>query len=236
MERRLRDRAEAGRLLAEELRSYANRSDVLVLALPRGGVPVAYEIARRLEAPLDVLIVRKLGVPWNEELAMGAITTGGVRVLNDDVVKSLRIAEEEIASVEAKERKELERRERVYRGDRPAPDVRGRTVILVDNGVATGTTMLAAIAALRKLGPARIVVAVAVAPRSTYEELKAVADEVVCLMTPESFHAISMWYENFAQTTDAEVQDLLARVALDRAVTAWISGASDRSIKALGKR
>jgi predicted phosphoribosyltransferase len=151
---------------------------------------------------------------------MGAIASGGVRVLKDDVVKSLRITEEEIASVEAKERKELERRERVYKGNRPAPDVRGRTVILVDNGVATGTTMLAAIAALKKLGPARIVVAVAVAPRSTYEELKAVADEVVCLKTPEIFYALSMWYENFAQTTDAEVQDLLARAARDISVAA----------------
>jgi putative phosphoribosyl transferase len=211
MEKPLKDRAEAGRLLAEKLTAYANREDVIVLGLPRGGVPVAFEIAKRLKAPLDVFVVRKLGVPWQEELAMGAIATGGVRVLNDDVVKAYAISEEEITSVEAKEQKELERRERAYRGDRPALDVRGRTVLLVDNGIATGTTMRAGLAALRKLQPARIVVAVAVAPQSTYEELKAEADEVVCILTPEAFFAISMWYERFAQTTDEEVRDLLAR-------------------------
>jgi putative phosphoribosyl transferase len=213
MKVRFKDRSEAGSLLAERLTAYADRNDVVVLALPRGGVPVAFEIAQKLHAPLDVFIVRKLGVPWQEELAMGAIASGGVRVLNDDVVKASRISDEQIASVQAKEQKELERREQAYRAGRPAPDVRGRTVILVDNGIATGTTIRAGLAALRKLQPARIVVAVAVAPQSTYEELKAEADEVICLLTPEVFFAISMWYERFAQTTDEEVRDLLARAS-----------------------
>jgi putative phosphoribosyl transferase len=220
MEKPLKDRTEAGRLLAEKLTAYANREDVIVLGLPRGGVPVAFEIAKKLEAPLDVFVVRKLGVPWQEELAMGAIATGGVRVLNDEVVKAYRISDEEIDEVEAKEKKELERREREYRGDRPALDVRGRTVLLVDNGVATGTTMRAGLAALRKLQPGRIVVAVAVAPQSTYEALKAEADEVVCLLAPETFYAISMWYERFKQTTDEEVRDLLARALKQRTASA----------------
>jgi len=211
MEKPLKDRTEAGRLLAEKLSAYATREDVIVLGLPRGGVPVAFEIAKKLEAPLDVFIVRKLGVPWQEELAMGAIATGGVRVLNDDVVKAYAISEQDIDLVEAEEKKELERRERAYRGDRPPLDVRGRTVLLVDDGIATGTTMRAGLAALRKLQPSRIVVAVAVAPQSTYEELKAEADEVICILTPESLFAISMWYERFTQTTDEEVRDLLAR-------------------------
>lgn len=219
MEKRLKDRTEAGRLLAQKLTAYANREDVVVLALPRGGVPVAFEIATRLNAPLDVFIVRKLGVPWQEELAMGAIATGGVRVLNEDVVRLCNITDEQIASVEAKERKELERREQAYRGGRPAPDVSGRTVILVDDGIATGTTMRAALAALKKLQPSRIVVAVAVAPQSTYDELKAEADEVICLLTPEMFFAISRWYERFAQTTDEEVRDLLARAPKQRSAS-----------------
>jgi putative phosphoribosyl transferase len=213
MKKPLKDRMEAGRLLAEKLTAYANREDLVVLALPRGGVPVAFEIANRLDAPLDVFVVRKLGVPWQPELAMGAIATGGVRVLNDDVVKAYHLTDDEIALVEVKEKHELVRRERAYRGQRPATDVRGRTVILVDNGIATGTTMLAAIAALRQLQPARIVVAVAVAPLSTYERLKAEADEVVCLFAPETFYAVSLWYAHFEQTTDAEVRDLLARAA-----------------------
>jgi putative phosphoribosyl transferase len=219
VEKRLKDRTEAGRLLAQKLTAYANREDVVVLALPRGGVPVAFEIATRLNAPLDVFIVRKLGVPWQEELAMGAIATGGVRVLNEDVVRLCNITDEQIASVEAKERKELERREQAYRGGRPAPDVSGRTVILVDDGIATGTTMRAALAALKKLQPSRIVVAVAVAPQSTYDELKAEADEVICLLTPEMFFAISRWYERFAQTTDEEVRDLLARAHKQRSAS-----------------
>ena len=216
MKKPLKDRTEAGRLLGEKLAAYRDRDDVVVLGLPRGGVPVAFEIAKRLNAPLDVFIVRKLGVPWQEELAMGAIASGSVRVLNNDVVKAYQISDEEIASVQAKEQKELERREQAYRGGRPVPDVRGRTVILVDNGIATGTTMRAGLAALRKLQPARIVVAVAVAPQSTYEELKAEADEVFCLLTPEMFFAISMWYERFEQTTDEEVRDLLSRAWAQR--------------------
>jgi putative phosphoribosyl transferase len=220
MEKPLKDRTEAGRLLAERLSSYGDREDVLVLALPRGGVPVAFEIAKKLNAPLDVFIVRKLGVPWQPELAMGAIASGGVRVLNDDVVRAYGISNEEIASVEAEEKKEMERRERVYRDERPAPDVGGKTVILVDNGIATGTTMLAALAALKKLEPARIIVAVAVAPLSTYEELEAEADEVICLITPEPFYAISLWYEHFAQTTDEEVRDLLARATEQKTASA----------------
>lgn len=220
MEKPLKDRADAGRLLADKLTAYADREDVIVLALPRGGVPVAFEIARKLRAPLDVFVVRKLGVPWQEELAMGAIATGGVRVLNDEVVRAYRISDDVLASVEAKEKKELERRERAYRGDRPALDVRGRTVLLVDNGVATGTTIRAGLAALRKLNPARIVVAVAVAPQSTYEELKAEADEVICLLAPEIFYAISLWYERFTQTTDEEVRDLLARAMEQKSASA----------------
>ena len=211
MKKPLKDRAEAGRLLADRLSGYANREDVLVLALPRGGVPVAFEIATRLNAPLDVFVVRKLGVPWYQELAMGAIATGGVRVLNDDVVKAYGLTDDEIALAEVKEKRELERRERAYRGERAALEVRDRTVILVDNGVATGTTMLAAIAALRELRPARIIVAVAVAPLSTYEQLQSEADEIVCIYAPETFNAVSLWYENFEQTTDEEVRDLLAR-------------------------
>jgi putative phosphoribosyl transferase len=211
MQKPLKDRIEAGHLLAEKLTAYANRTDVLVLALPRGGVPVAYEIAKSLNAPLDVFVVRKLGVPWQPELAMGAIASGGVRVLNEDVVRAYGITEDEIASVEVEEKKELDRRERVYRGGRAALDVEGRTVILVDNGIATGTTVRAGLMALRKLRPARIVVAVAVAPKSTYEKLKADADEVICILAPEAFYAISLWYERFQQTTDEEVRDLLAR-------------------------
>ena len=216
MERPFKDRTDAGRQLAEKLVHYANREDVVVLALPRGGVPVGYEVAKKLNAPLDVFVVRKLGTPRNEELAMGAIATGGIRVLNDEVIKALGIAEEEIAFVESDQRKELERRERIYRGERPLPRIAGRTVILVDNGIATGTTARAAIAALRKLGPARIVVGVAVAPRSTYEQLEMEADEVVCIIVPEFFYAISPWYERFAQTTDDEVCSLLERAAQER--------------------
>lgn len=216
MKKPLKDRPEAGRLLAEKLTTYANRDDVMVLALPRGGVPVAYEIAMRLKAPLDVFIVRKLGVPWQPELAMGAIASGGVLVLNEEVVTAYGISEDEIALVEIKEKEELARRERAYRGDQPALDVHGRTVILVDDGIATGTTIRAALVALRKLHPVRIVVAVAVAPKSTYEELKAEADQVVCLLAPEVFYAISMWYERFEQTTDEEVRNLLAHLAQEK--------------------
>ena len=208
-----RDRTEAGQLLAERLTDYAGRPDVLVLALPRGGVPVAYEVARALVAPLDVFVVRKLGVPGHEELAMGAIASGGEYVLNDDVVEALRIPRHVIEAVSARELRELERRERAYRGDRPAPKVRGRTVILVDDGLATGATMRAAVHALRRLGPARIVVAVPTAAPSTCEEFRHEADECVCNITPEPFHGVGLWYEDFSQTTDDEVRDLLKRAA-----------------------
>jgi putative phosphoribosyl transferase len=216
MDRPFRDRREAGRLLAERLADYAGRPDVLVLALPRGGVPVAYEVARALDAPLDVFLVRKLGVPGHEELALGAIATGGVVLLNEDVVTSLRIPPEIIGRLEAAERVELARREREYRDDRPAPDVRGRTVILIDDGLATGASMRAAVAALRQRQPARIVVAVPIASASTCEELRDEVDEVICARTPEPFFAVGLWYEDFAQTTDDEVRDLLERAAHDR--------------------
>src|SRR6266404_6549023 len=207
---RFRDRHEAGRRLADKLVAYAKRPDVLVLALPRGGVPVAYEVARSLQAPLDVFLVRKLGVPGYEELAMGAVATGGVRVLNDELVERLGIPDQMIDAVAANERQELARRERLYRGGRPPPDVCGRTVILVDDGLATGATMFAAIEALRKLTPARIVVAVPTASPDTCEEMKKKADEVICAITPEPFHAVGRWYRDFSQTTDEEVRDLLA--------------------------
>jgi predicted phosphoribosyltransferase len=205
------NRREAGRILASLVMKYADRDDVLVLALPRGGVPVAFEVARALNVPLDVFIVRKLGVPGHDELAMGAIATGGVRVLNDDVVNSLELEPEVIDAVAAREEKELARRERLYRGARPAPDVHGRTVILVDDGLATGSTMRAAVAALRKQRPARIVVAVPVAAPETCEEFKTEVDEVVCAATPRMFNGVGRWYEDFSQTTDDEVHELLAQ-------------------------
>jgi predicted phosphoribosyltransferase len=211
--RRFRDRSDAGRALAAKLAAYAHRPDVLVLALPRGGVPVAHEVARVLRAPLDVFLVRKLGVPGHEELAMGAVATGGVRVLNESVVAGLGIPPYVIDAVTAWEQEELTRRERLYRGDRPPPDVRGRTVILVDDGLATGATMHAAIRALREQHPGRIVVAVPTAAPETCEELKTEVDDVICATTPEPFHAVGLWYENFSQTTDEEVRDLLARGA-----------------------
>jgi len=210
-QRPFRDRSEAGRLLAAKLTAYANRPDVIVLALPRGGVPVAYEVARALNAPLDVFLVRKLGVPGYEELAMGAIATGGVRVLNDQLVGGLRIPDYIVDEVAASEQQELTRRESLYRGDRPAPDVRGRTVILVDDGLATGATMLAAVKALRQQQPARIVVAVPTASPETCEQLRAEVDDIICAITPEPFHAVGLWYEDFSQTKDEEVRDLLAR-------------------------
>jgi len=211
------NRAEAGQRLAAKLGQYANRPDVLILALPRGGVPVAYEVAQALHAPLDIFLVRKLGLPGHEELAMGAIASGGARVLNEDVVQNLRVPEEVIAAVAAREQQELERRERAYRGDRPAPSVRGRTVILVDDGLATGSTMRAALAALRRQGPARIVVAVPVGAPATCAEFQNEADEVVCARTPEPFYAVGLWYGDFSQTTDEEVHDLLERATEDSA-------------------
>jgi putative phosphoribosyl transferase len=188
----------------------------LILALPRGGVPVAFEVAEALKAPLDVLVVRKLGTPGQEELAMGAIASGGVRVLHDEVVRTLGISAREIEAVTVKEQKELERREQAYRGDRPFPDLHGRVLIVVDDGIATGTTMRAAIAALKGQHPSRLVVAIPVAPLSTCEELKMEVPEVICLLTPEALYAINLWYERFPQTSDEEVRDLLERAAREQ--------------------
>jgi predicted phosphoribosyltransferase len=204
-----RDRREAGRVLAQSLSRYAGRPDVQVLGLPRGGVPVAYDVAHALGAPLDVFLVRKLGVPGHEELAFGAIATGGVRLLNRDVMDSLRLPEEVVEEVVAVESAELDRRERAYRDGRPAPDVRDRIVILVDDGLATGASMRAAVAALRKLNPARVVAAVPVAARQTCVLMAREVDELVCARVPEPFHAVGLWYVDFSQTSDEEVGDLL---------------------------
>jgi putative phosphoribosyl transferase len=220
MEFMYRDRFEAGQRLASKLMAYADRQDVLVLGLPRGGVPVAYEVAKALHAPLDVFIVRKLGVPGREELAMGAIATGGIRVINESVVRMLHIPEHIIDAVAAREQQELERREHLYRDDRPPPDVHASTVILIDDGLATGSTMRAAIAALRLQHPARIVVAVPVAALPTCEELGTEVDEIVCAQTPEPFYGVGLWYENFSQTTDEEVHDLLAQAEQEKRVAA----------------
>jgi len=203
--RRYHDRHDAGQALAGLLERYAGNPDVAVLALPRGGVPVGAEVARRLGVPLDVMVVRKLGVPGHEELAMGALASGGVLVLNRDVVDGLGIPEEVIQEVAAREARELERRERAYRGERPPQEVAGRTVILVDDGLATGSTMRAAVAALRRRGPKRLVVAVPVAAASTCEALAGEVDEIVCGQTPEPFRAVGLWYQDFSQTTDEEV-------------------------------
>ena len=210
------DRSEGGRALAERLAAYANWPGVLVLALPRGGVPVAYEVARALRAPLDVFLVRKLGVPGHEELALGAVAADGVRVLNRQVVDALRIPDSVIETVTAQEMEELSRRERLYRGNRPAPEIQGRTVILVDDGLATGATMLAAVTAMRRHSAARVVVAVPIAALETCDQLRGEADEVVCAATPEPFHAVGLWYEDFSQTTDEEVRELLDLAARSR--------------------
>ena len=206
---RFLDRRDAGRQLAAKLAAYAGDPNVLVLGLPRGGVPVAYEVARALHAPLDVFVVRKLGVPGHRELAMGAIASGGVRVLNTDVIKALGISPAAVESVAAREMMELERQQRAYRGDAPLPDLSGCTVIVVDDGLATGSTMRAAVGALRQSRPARIIVAVPVAAAETVRHLRQEADSVVCLSTPPDFHAVSMWYEDFSQTSDDEVRNLL---------------------------
>jgi putative phosphoribosyl transferase len=206
-----RDRTDAGEQLAGRLRHYAGRDDVVVLALPRGGVPPAYEVAAALGAQLDVFAVRKLGVPWHPELAMGAIASGGVRVLNGEVISTLHITDEMIDAVAEREQAELERREEAYRDGRPRPDVRGKVVILVDDGLATGSTMRAAVAAVRKLDPSQVVVAVPVGARDTCRELAREADEVVCVEMPEPFFGVGSWYDDFSQTTDKEVQELLAR-------------------------
>jgi predicted phosphoribosyltransferase len=206
-----RDRADAGRQLARVLSDYADRPDVVVLALPRGGVPVAGEVAAALHAPLDVFVVRKVGLPGREELAMGAIAGGGVVVVNEDVVRAAGVPEEVFEAAAAREQEELERRERLYRDGRPPVEVRGRTVILVDDGLATGSTMLAAIRALRRHGPARIVVAAPVGAADVCAAFKEEADDVVCARTPEPFRAVGLAYDDFAQTTDEEVRELLAR-------------------------
>ena len=208
---RFRDRSEAGRELAARLAAYAHRRDLLVLALPRGGVPVAFEVAKALQVPLDVFLVRKLGVPGSEELAMGAIATGGVRILNPEIIRSFDVPDSVIQRVSWEEERELERRERVYRGDRPPLDAGGRVVIVVDDGLATGSSMRAATIAIRRLQPASIVVAVPVAAPETCSELEIEVDEIVCALTPNPLYAVGFWYENFDQTTDDEVRELLHR-------------------------
>ena len=208
-----RDRTEAGQLLAAKLRTYERHPDAIVLALPRGGVPVAYEVAVALGLPLDVFVVRKLGVPGYRELAMGAIASGGVRVLNEDVLRALPEASAMVGQVTTQETEELERRERDYRGERPPPDIECRVVILVDDGLATGATMLAGVAALRNKAPAKIVVAVPVCPPETLREVERVADETVALFAPDWFRGVGQFYEDFAQTSDEEVRLFLARAA-----------------------
>ena len=204
------NRREAGKALAARLASYADTPDLLVLALPRGGVPVAFEVARALHAPLDAFLVRKLGVPGHEELALGAIASGGIRVLNPDVVQMLEIPDDVIEAVTQRERRELARRERIYRDDRSPPDVRDHTIMLIDDGLATGASMRAAIAALYDQRARRIVVAVPVAASQTYAELCTEVDDIICLDTPDPFYGVGWWYEDFSQMTDAEVHDLLA--------------------------
>ena len=207
---RFRDRTEAGRTLAANLAGYAGRSDVTVLGLPRGGVPVAYEVARALGAPLDVFLVRKLGLPGHEEFAMGAIASGGVRLINDDVVRDYSVSGAEIDAVIAVEERELERRERIYRDGRPLPSIEGRIVILVDDGLATGASMQAAVLAVGEQAPGKIIVAVPVAAAETCDEFRSHVDEIVCVETPDPFYAVGIWYEDFGQTTDQEVHDLLS--------------------------
>jgi putative phosphoribosyl transferase len=200
-------------MLAATLQEYANRDDVVVLALPRGGVPVGFEVAKALHAPLDVFVVRKLGLPGQEELAMGAIASGGVRVLNRDLLRALRIPEEVVGQITQEEHRELERREREYRDGRSPVDVRGKTVVLVDDGLATGSSMHVAVLALKQKEPTQVVVAVPVAPADTCAELQSVADKVVCAVTPRPFWGVGQWYEDFSQTSDEEVRDLLRRAA-----------------------
>ncbi len=210
---RFKDRTQAGQFLAKELAAYANRPDTLVLGIPRGGVPVAFEIAKTLNTPLDIFVVRKLGVPDQRELAMGAIASGGVRVINEDIVRSLHISEVEIDQVTEKEQQELERREHLYRGDRPFPKLHEQTVILVDDGLATGATMRATVVALQKYKPAKTVIAVPVSALETRDEFAAKVDEIICGLTPSPFYSVGLWYDDFPQTTDEEVRNLLDRAA-----------------------
>ena len=221
------DRMQAGKLLAERLDEYAGRTDVIVLALPRGGVPVGFEVAQALDVPLDILLVRKLGVPGHEEYAMGAIASGGMRVVNQDAVDMLGISDATLDAATQHEMQEITRREKLYRGDKPPPDLHGRTVIVVDDGLATGSTMLAAVRALRDSAAARVVVAVPVGAVETCERLRSEADEVICLRMPEPFRAVGLWYREFPQLADQEVIDLLAR-ADERAATSKLAGAQHR--------
>ncbi|WP_131778761.1 phosphoribosyltransferase [Legionella bozemanae] len=203
------DRYQAGCVLVDLLKNYAKRTDVIVLALPRGGVPVGYEIAQKLSLPLDIFIVRKLGVPGHEELAMGAIASGGITVLNEEIVNLLHISTEAIDTIQKSEQEELLRREQVYRGKKPFPELSGKTIILVDDGIATGYTMRAAIAALKQKKPAKLIVAIPVAARSTCDEIAPLVDEIICPMRPVNFYAVGLWYNDFSQTTDEEVMQLL---------------------------
>lgn len=212
------DRRDAGRQLALRLAGYAGREDVLVLALPRGGVPVAYEVAEVLDAPLDVFTVRKLGVPGHEELAMGAIASGGVVVLNEDVIEALQIPQEIIDAVAAREREEMVRREQAYRDDRPMPEIRGHCVILIDDGLATGASMFSAVGSARQQGPSRVVVAVPVAAVQTAERLNAEVDEFIAVRTPTPFYGVGQWYDDFSQTSDEEVRKLLERAYQTRRI------------------
>ena len=226
------DRVDAGRKLAEKLRAYANRDDVIVLGIPRGGVPVAFVVAESLNAPLDVFLSRKLGVPGQEELAFGAVATGGVRVLDQELIEAVGVSKAEIEEITRKVRAELERRERIFRGDRPPLDVKGKVAILIDDGIATGSSMRAAINALRQHNPARIVVAIPVAPLSTCRRLRSEVDEVVCVDTPESFYAIGQFYADFSQVADDEVTSLIHRAAehaAHKAAKTEAAGSAERS-------
>jgi predicted phosphoribosyltransferase len=226
------NRIDAGRSLAKKLQAFANRPDVVVLALPRGGVPVAYEVAHALNAPLDVFLVRKLGVPGHEELAMGAIATGNVRVLNHEIVDYLEIPEALINQVAAREQRELDRREKVYRGEHPPLDVAGQTVIVVDDGLATGSTMRAAIKALKSFDPAKIIVAVPVAAQETCKSFNADVDlTCVCVMSPEPFDGVGRWYRDFSQTTDEEVRRLLKQA--QQPPSRWVPDSSE-SLRVFG--
>jgi predicted phosphoribosyltransferase len=219
------NRREAGLALARQLSHLAGRADLVVLALPRGGVPVGFEIARALGAPLDVFVVRKIGLPGYAELAMGAIASGGIRVLNEDVVRWYRPSPEALEAVTRSERLELERRERTYRQNRPLTPVEGRVAILVDDGLATGSTMRAAVLAVRRLKPARVIVAVPVGARETCAALRDIADEVVCALTPEPLRAVGLWYEDFSQTSDEEVRELLSAHRMDTTAAPAAKGA-----------